>query len=60
VTTVSLEPTANSQEIVNVSVSGTGITTEHAGDSIREILVAIERLRNEIPSDAGLQAIEVP
>jgi len=39
-------------------VESADVTTEHTGDSIKEILFEIERLRNEKPSDADLQAIK--
>jgi len=39
-------------------IESADVTTEHTGDSIKEILFEIERLRNEKPSDAELQAIK--
>jgi zinc protease len=39
-------------------VESADVTTEHTGNSIKEILFEIERLRNEKPSDAELQAIK--
>ena len=39
-------------------VQSADVTTEHTGASLKEILFEIERLRNEKPSEAELQAIK--